>query len=120
MADNKRVIRQRVWATDDKAGSRQVGENLRQVESAVKAIPALRVVELSNINYQGSSGVDIASATRPMAVMAIHVEQADGTQPSGVSGLVNWTYSAGSRLNMKIVGLSNGQRYATIRFLVIG
>lgn len=120
MADNKRVIRQRVWATDDKAGSREVGENLRQVESAVKAIPAMRIVELSNINYQEDSGVDIATATRPMGVMAIYVEQADGTQPSAVSGLVVWTYSAGSRLNMKIIGLSNGQRYAMIRILVIG
>lgn len=120
MADNKRVIRQRVWATDEKAGSREVGENLRQVESAVKAIPALRVIELNNLNYQGASGVDVASTTRPMAVIAIHVEQADGTQPSAVSGRVIWTYSAGSRLNMKIIGLSDGQRYATIRFLVIG
>jgi hypothetical protein len=118
---DKRVIRQRVWASDDdKAGSRQVGENLRQVESAVKAIPQLRIVELSNINYSSTSGVDVANPTRPQGVIAIHVEQADGTQPTAVSGTVVWTYSAGSTLNMKIVGLSNGQRYATIRLLVIG
>lgn len=116
MSSRKRVLRQRVWSGDDKAGSREVGENLRNAESAILGQLPQRSVTFENQAYT-ADGLVFSAATRPLGIINIYSETADGTVTNGLltgmkmnSGAVTVTFSE----------LVPGTRYATIRLLVIG
>ena len=109
----KRVIRKRVWGGDN-ASARDVGENMRDVQSAVSSVVPMQIVTLENFVYHN---VDVELATKPLAVLVIHVENLDGTieRPDP---LTDWRWD-GRSVSLTIGGLPTGRRYATIRLLVI-
>jgi hypothetical protein len=120
----KRVLRQRVWGgtqsedgqdTDSKAEARNVGENLRNVESAFTLAPTTREVEFQNIVYV-TEGFTFPQATRPRGVLMILSETVSGSVRT--TALTGMTHGNGV-VNVRF-GLTPGERYATIRLLVIG
>lgn len=112
----KRVLRQRLWQ-DDTVNGRNVGENLRDIESAVRSMDVrLRLVELTNYVYQPP--IIISQPTLPVTVLNIHTEQLDGT-PRYTSIQTDWKWRD-NELRLSILNLVAGTRYAAIKLLVIG
>jgi hypothetical protein len=116
MSSIKRPIRKRVWSEDEVHG-REVGENLRNLDSVISTAPALREVEFSDQVYQ-TEGFVFASSRRPHGAVVTYVEKADGSWQS-VDAVPQLGFD-GASVNVKIGGLTAGERYATIRLLVVG
>lgn len=112
----KRAIRKRVWASDEAAGSRDVGENLRDVASAIESFPRQRVVTISNQFYT-SSGLIFSSQSRPTGIVNVYSESVDGTVST--SPLSSMTFDKGV-VTVKFSALTPGVRYTTIRLQVFG
>jgi hypothetical protein len=120
MSSRKRVIRQRLWTgeseDDTKANARSVGENLRNVDSAVLATPAQRVIEFSN-QAQPPDGYVFGQTSVPQGVLCIWAERTDGSVHT--TALSSCKFD-GSTMTARFAGLASGERYATVRLLVIG
>jgi len=115
-AGQKRPLRQRVWASDDKAEARNVGENLRDLAGVLQSIPKMRLVTISN-QFYSDGGIVFSSPTRPVGVVNVYSETVDGTvSTSPLSGM---TFDKGV-VTLKLSALVAGVRYTTIRLLVIG
>lgn len=119
----KRVLRKRLWAgeadedgeRDDRASARNVGENLRNVDSAIGDLPSMRLVVLNDFVYT-DNGLVVAQSTRPLGLSLVWAETMDGVvKTANVEGL---SFS-GTSLNVRF-DLTPGERYSTIRLLVIG
>ena len=115
---SRRSIRQRLWGSeDDKVSARAVGENLRNVDSAIASSPSIREVGFENVIYS-AEGITFSASRRPRGAVVIHVEKIDGTWQS-VSAVPELAF-ASSAVTAKISGLTVGERYAAIRLLVVG
>ena len=116
IGNNKRPIRKRVWASDDKASARDVGENLRDAAAAIDSFARSRPVTISNQVYT-DSGLVFSSATRPTGIVNVYSETVDGTvSTSQLSGM---TFDKGV-VTVKFATLTPGVRYTTIRLQVFG
>lgn len=116
MTVRNRVIRQRLWS-GEKADADRVGENFRNVESAILSAPPTREVEFKDRVYQ-TDGLSFSSQTRPRGAVVIYAEAQDGTQPSP-SSVPQLSFANGTA-TVKISGLAAGTNYAVIRLLVVG
>lgn len=113
----KRVIRQRIWQ-GDKADARAVGENLRDVQSAVDSAPSFRLVSLENYMYT-DGGIAFAHPTNPQAVLNIcNLDFAGMAFASSVMP-TSLKYNSNT-VSVNYSGMTNGVRYALVRLLVIG
>lgn len=110
----KPSLRQRSW-TGDKADARQVGESLRGMDAAITRAPQMRCVSFLNQVYT-DDGLSFAQTTRPLGVLCIHAETAAGTL---VPASVNRLEVSNGAAAVGLSGLTSGERYATIRLLVI-
>jgi hypothetical protein len=115
----KRPIRRRLWGAadggDGKADARNVGENVRDLSSALLSLPPQRIVTFDNQVYT-SDGLVFPQASAPLGVVMIWSETADGQiKTTALTGL-----KVGSGTATATFGLVPGERYATIRLLVIG
>jgi hypothetical protein len=111
----QRVIRKRVWAGDN-AGARDVGENLRDVDHVVSQFVPTRLVAVDNVIYQPP--LVLPMERRPVGVTCIHAERLNGTvQYTSAFADFKW---ADGELRMSFAGLVPGERYASLKFLVIG
>jgi|SRR5262245_329771 len=111
----KRPIRTRVWASGEKAESRDVGENLRDVAAVIATLPSLRQFDIENQFYT-TQGLVFPCASRPLGVVNIYSEAVDGTVlTSPLSGLA---FSKGV-CTVKFSALVVGTRYSIIRLLVV-
>lgn len=111
----KRPIRRRVWASDDKAEARDVGENLRDVAQSLSALPSIRAVTIANQFYT-DGGIVFSSTTRPIGIVNVYSETVDGQ--ASTAALSGMAFDKGV-CTVKL-GLTPGTRYTTIRLLVIG
>lgn len=114
IGSNKRPIRKRVWASDDKAEARDVGENLRDTAAAIEGIPKGRTVNIQNQFYT-NNGLVFSSPTRPTGILNVYSEAVDGTVVT--SPLSGMTFDKGV-CTVKFSALTPGVRYTTIRLQV--
>jgi len=112
----KRPIRQRLWA-DETVKGRSVGENIRNLDSALSAMSPMRTVEFQNVIYE-SGGLVFSDTRLPSGAVVIFVAKADGNWLA-VNAVPELGFS-GSAVSVKISGLTPGERYAVIRLLVVG
>jgi len=112
----KRALRTRVWQGDN-AKARDVGENLRDTESAINSqfVPT-RVLTIRDVVYQPP--LIVPSESKPEGVLTIHTEQMSGVVQF-TSAFVDFKWSDGE-LRLTVNGLVAGVRYAALKFLVIG
>lgn len=115
MSSTKRPIRTRVWASGEKAESRDVGENLRDVAASILSLPGLRHVDIENQFYT-TQGLVFPAASRPLGVVNVYSEAVDGTVLT--SPLSSMAFSKGV-CTVKFSALVAGTRYSIIRLLVI-
>lgn len=110
----KRPLRKRVWASNDKAESRDVGENLRDAAAAIESLPKGRTVTISNQFYT-ANGLVFSASSRPTGVVNIYSESVDGAVlTSPLSGM---TFDKGV-CTVKFSALTPGVRYTTVRLQV--
>lgn len=112
----KRVLRQRLWSGDE-ARPQDVGENLRNAESAILSQLPTREVGVVDQAYP-ESGIVFAARSVPRGALVMYVERADGTWQS-CDAVPQLSFASGV-VTAKINGLTAGERYAAIRLLVIG
>jgi len=114
----KSSIRNRTWSSDEKADSRSVGENFRDMGSIMSSVVPMKLVEINDYVYSTADGISFSSDAAPFAVLNVYTASVDGTwQSTGTSA--DWSFG-GSTVRAKFSGLNNGQKYSTIRLLVIG
>lgn len=116
MSGSNRTLRKRVWASNDKAESRDVGENLRDVAGAVERLSKARTITIQNQFYT-DSGLVFSTAARPMGILNVYSETVDGTVST--SPISSMTFDKGV-CTVKFSALVPGTRYTTIRLQVFG
>ena len=110
----KRPIRKRLWG-DDKADSQSVGENMRDISASLLGLPSLRVVTFSDQVYS-PDGLVWKQVSMPLGVLMILSINATGAIKTTVLTSLKFANGAATAT----FGLTAGERYATIRLLVIG